>query len=165
MTLNENGRRSLKQDCSCLCGATRFGVKGAPIGRFFCHCTICRKVYRKPFADVTYFRAAAVNLPADQPVEFRRYRPPRGVRRAICARCDNPVAAFLTMVPGVSVAFVSSQNFPPSAELPTPDSHIFYRWRVAEIADAVPKLSGSWSSQSYVARKVFADLFRPGRAA
>jgi len=155
----------MNQDCACPCGASRFSVSGNPIGRFFCHCTICQKVYRKPFADVTYCRAAAVDVPADRPVEFRCYRPPRGVRRGICNRCDNPVAAFLTMVPGVNVGFVSSQNFSRPAELPTPDGHIFYHWRVADIADSVPKLSGSLASQSHVALRVFADLFRPGRAA
>jgi hypothetical protein len=115
----------LNQDCSCPCGASRFAVNGKPIGRIFCHCTICRKVYGKPFADITYFRADAVALPAGQPVEFRRYRSPPALRRGICAKCNNPVVAFLTMVPGVNVAFVPSQNFTTSAELPVPDRHIF----------------------------------------
>ena len=47
----------MNQDCACLCGASRFTVAGTPIGRFFCHCTICQKAYGKPFADVTYFWA------------------------------------------------------------------------------------------------------------
>ena len=45
----------MNQDCACLCGASRFAVDGDPIGRFLCHCTICQRVYRKPFADVTLF--------------------------------------------------------------------------------------------------------------
>jgi len=53
----------LKQDCACLCGATRFAVKGEPIGRFFCHCTICQTVYRKPFVDATFFWARSIALP------------------------------------------------------------------------------------------------------
>ena len=61
----------MNQDCACLCGASRFRVAGNPIGRFFCHCTICQKVYGKPFADVAYFRADAVAPPVGQPVEFR----------------------------------------------------------------------------------------------
>ena len=39
----------LKQDCACLCGASRFTVDGKPIGRFFCHCTICQKVLSQAF--------------------------------------------------------------------------------------------------------------------
>jgi hypothetical protein len=145
-------------DCACLCGASRFRVAGNPIGRFFCHCTICQKVYGKPFADVAYFRADAVAPPVGQPVEFRRYRPPPALRRGICGKCGNPVVAFLTMVPGLTVAFVPSQNFPRPVELPEPDRHIFYHRRVADIADAIPKLSGYWASQAYVTRSILADL-------
>jgi hypothetical protein len=155
----------LKQDCSCPCGASRFTIDGDPIGRFFCHCTICQKVYGKPFADVTYFRADAVALPSDQPVAFRRYRSPPALRRGTCARCNNPVVGFLTMVPGVRVAFVPSQNFPKAAELPAPDRHIFYHRRVASVPDSIPKLSGYWPSQAHVTGKVFADLVRPRRPA
>ena len=52
------------------------------------------------------------------------------------------------MVPGLTVAFVPSQNFPRPVELPEPDRHIFYHRRVADIADAIPKLSGYWASQA-----------------
>jgi len=156
---------AVKQDCACLCGASRFTVAGNPIGRFFCHCTICQKVYGKPFADVAYFRADAVAPPVGQPVEFRRYRPPPAIRRGICERCRNPVVGFLTMAPGLTVAFVPSQNFPRPAELPEPDRHIFYHRRVANIADSVPKLSGYWPSLTHVTRTILADLFQRRGAA
>jgi len=154
----------IKQDCACLCGASRFTVAGNPIGRFFCHCTICQKAYAKPFADVTYFWAESVALPANQPVEFRRYRPPPAMRRGRCAQCGNPVLNLLGMAP-LALAFVPSQNFPRPAELPAPDRHIFYDRRVADIADSVPKLSGYWASEAYVTRSVLAGLFRQTRAA
>jgi hypothetical protein len=50
----------------------------------------------------------------------------------------------------LTVAFVPSQNFPRSVELPAPDRHIFYHRRVADIPDQVPKLSGYWPSQAHV---------------
>jgi hypothetical protein len=62
----------VKQDCACLCGASGLTIAGDSIGRFLCHCTICQKVYGKPFADVTYFWAESVALRANQRVEFRR---------------------------------------------------------------------------------------------
>ena len=99
----------MNQDCACLCGASRFSVAGNPIGRFFCHCAICRKLYRKPFADVTYFRASSVTLLPNQPIEFRRYRSPPAMRRGTCAKCGNPVLSLLGR--GLAVAFVPSQNF------------------------------------------------------
>jgi hypothetical protein len=155
----------MNQDCACLCGASRFTVAGEPIGRLFCHCTICQKVYRKPFADVTYFWADSVNLPDHQPIEFRRYRPPPALRRGVCTKCRNPALGFLGAVPALTVVFVPSQNFPQAAKLPAPDTHIFYDRRVADIADAVPKLSGYWASEVHITRTIFGGLFRRKRAA
>jgi hypothetical protein len=155
----------VNQDCACLCGASRFTVAGRPIGRFFCHCRICQKVYRKPFADVTYLWAESVALSADQPVEFRRYRPPPALRRGICAKCGNPVVAFLQLLPGLTTAFVPSQNYAWPDELPAPDRHIFYHRRVADIVDSVPRLSGYWTSEAYVTRSILAGLFGRKRAA
>jgi hypothetical protein len=155
----------VNQDCACLCGASRFTVAGNPIGRFFCHCMICRKAYGKPFADVTFFWAKSVTLPDDQHIQFRRHRPPPAMRRGTCAKCGNPVVNLLGFPQSLALAFVPSQNFPEAAELPAPDAHIFYDRRVADITDNVPKLSGYWSSEAHVTRTVFRGLFRPKRAA
>ena len=154
----------MNQDCACLCGASRFAVHGNPIGRFFCHCTICQKAYGKPFADVTYFWADVVALQADQPIEFRRHRAPPAMRRGTCAKCGNPVMNFLG-IPPLTLAFVPSQNFARPAELPAPDRHIFYDRRVADITDPVPKLAGYWASEAHVTRSILAGLFGRTRAA
>jgi hypothetical protein len=154
----------INQDCACLCGASRFTVAGDPIGRFFCHCTICQKAFRKPFADVTFLWGEAVALPADQPVEFRRHRPPPAMRRGTCAKCGNPVVNLLGMAP-LTLAFVPSQNFPRPADLPAPDGHIFYDRRVGDITDSTPKLEGYWASEAYVTRSILAGLFRRIRGA
>jgi hypothetical protein len=149
----------LKQDCSCPCGATRFAVKGEPIGRFFCHCTICQAVYRKPFADATIFWGGSIALPDAHAVEFRRYRPPPSLNRGVCPHCRNPVVAFMAYSP-LSVGFVPARNFENPADLPEPDCHIFYERRVADVDDPVPKISGYWSSEAYVTRKILDALFR-----
>ncbi len=154
----------MKQDCSCPCGASQFAVNGDAIGRFFCHCTICQKVYGKPFADVTYFWAESVTLSANQSVEFRRHRPPPAMRRGTCAKCGNPVVSLLGFPRSLALAFVPSQNFPRPAELPAPHRHIFYDRRVADIADSIPKLEGYWASEAHVTRTVLAGLFRRTRA-
>jgi hypothetical protein len=156
---------AMNQDCACLCGASRFSVDGDPIGRFFCHCTICRKAYGKPFADVTYFRAESVTLPNSRAIEFRRHRPPPAMRRGACAKCGNPVVSLLGFPRSLALAFVPSQNFPQAAELPAPDAHIFYDRRVGDIADAVPKVSGYWASEAHVTWSLLGALFGRKRAA
>lgn len=155
----------VNQDCACPCGASRFAVHGGPIGRFFCHCTICRKAYGKPFADVTYFRAASVTLPNSPAIEFRRHRPPPAMRRGTCAKCGNPVVNLLGFPRSLALAFVPSQNFPQATELPAPDAHIFYDRRVSDVADAIPKVSGYWASEAHVTRSLLAGLFGRKRAA
>jgi hypothetical protein len=155
----------MNQDCSCLCGGSRFRVAGTPIGRFFCHCTICQRAYGKPFADVTYFWARSVALPDNRAIEFRRRRAPPAMRRGTCATCGNPVVNLLGFPRSLAVAFVASQNFPRPAELPAPGAHIFYDRRVADIADNVPKVSGYWASEAYVTRSILAGLVRRTRAA
>ena len=153
----------MNQDCACLCGASRFTVHGDPIGRFFCHCTICQTAYRKPFADVAYFWARSVTLQDRPAIEFRRHRAPPAMRRGRCAKCGNPVVSLLGR--GLALAFVPSQNFSLPAELPAPDRHIFYDRRIADVADSVPKLSGYWASQTYVTRSIIAGCFGRTRAA
>ena len=155
----------MNQDCACLCRASRFTVHGDPISRFFCHCTICQKAYGKPFADVTYFRAKSIVLPDRRAIEFRRHRPPPALRRGKCTKCGNPVVSLLGFPRSLALAFVPSQNFPRAAELPAPGAHIFYDRRVADIADAVPKVTGYWASQTYVTRSILARLFGRKRAA
>src|SRR5271154_2368654 len=155
---------SMNQDCACLCGASRLTVTRDPIGRFFCHCTICQKVYGKPFADVTYFWAESVALPVSQDIVFRRYRPPPALRRGVCAKCGNPIVGFLRLAPGLMLAFVPSQNFPRPAELAAPNRHIFYDRRVEDIPDSIPKLEGYWASEAYSTRSVLAAFFGRTRA-
>ena len=155
----------MNEDCACPCGASRFTVAGNPIGRFLCHCKICQKVYQEPFADVTCFWASSVDVPANQPSEFRRYRPPPALRRGVCEKCSNPVVGFLHFVPGLMLAFVPSQNCPRPAELPTPGSHIFCDRRVADVSDNVPKVSGYWVSEAHVTRSLLDGLFDWKRAA
>ena len=167
MSHNDVARQKamVNQDCACLCGASRFTVQGDPIGRFFCHCTICQKAYGKPFADVTHFRAVSVALPDNQPVEFRRHRGPPALRRGACAKCGNPVVGFLGFPRAMALAFVPSQNFPRSAGLPAAGAHIFYDRRVADIEDDLPKVSGYWASEVYVTRSLLGGLFGWKRAA
>jgi hypothetical protein len=156
---------ALRQTCSCRCGASRFAVDGGPIGRFYCHCTICQEFNRSPYADVTAFPARAVALPEDSAVTFRRYRPPPAIDRGSCATCGGPVLEFMALGPLKVFAFVPSQNFERPSELPEPSLHIFYNRRLADATDSLPKASGYWASEMSVSRLILAGLVRTKRAA
>ena len=155
----------MRQTCSCRCGASRFAVNGEPIGRFYCHCTICQAVYQQPYADVTIFPTRAVALPDNSAVTFRHYRPPPALNRGTCPACGAPLVAFMALGPLKMFAFVRSQNFERPSELPEPSLHIFYHRRVADATDALPKVSGYWASEMAVSRMIFGGAFRAKRAA
>ena len=126
--------------------------------RLFCHCTICQGFNRQPFADVTAFRAGNVTLRSGDQVEFRRYRPPPAARRGKCRSCSAPVVEFLRLAPFVQLAFVPSKLFPDQGALPPPALHIFYHRRLGDIADDLPKVSGYWSSELAVMKRIAASI-------
>jgi len=155
----------LHQTCSCRCGASRFAIDGAPIGRFYCHCTICQEFNGRAYADVTAFPARAVALGEDGAVTFKRYRPPPALDRGSCPVCGGPVLEFMALGPLKMFAFAPSQNFERPSELPEPSLHIFYNRRLADATDSLPKASGYWASEMSVSRLILAGLVLTKRAA
>jgi hypothetical protein len=159
------GRRSVRQTCSCHCGASRLGVTGEPIGRLFCHCTICQAFNKQSYADVTVFPAQSIALASNNAVTFRQYRPPPALDRGACSACGGAVVEFMAFGPLKVLAFVPWQNFERPTELPEPSLHIFYDRRVADATDVLPKASGYWASQASVFRMLLVGWFRTKRAA
>jgi hypothetical protein len=155
----------MKQTCSCRCGSSRFVVDGEPIGRLFCHCKICQAFNARPYADVTFFAAGAVTLPANSAVTFKQYRRPPAVDRGSCPACGGPVVEFLALGPLKMLSIVPYQSFERPSELPEPSRHVFYHRRTADVSDSLPKISGYWPSEISVLGKIIGGLFRPARAA
>ncbi len=151
-------RERIEQTCACPCGASRLDVSGRPLVRLFCHCTICQGFNRQPYADVTAFWAGNVTLRSGDQVEFRRYRPRPAARRGKCRSCSAPVVEFLRLAPFVQLAFVPSRLFPDQGALPPPALHIFYHRRLGDIADDLPKVSGYWSSELAVMKRIAASI-------
>jgi hypothetical protein len=150
---------TVEQVCSCPCPASPISVREEAIGRLFCHCTVCQEVYKKPYADVTYFWACSISLPKHD-IQLRHYRPPPALNRGVCAKCGSPVVAFMAFSPASVVAFVPSQNFERQADLPTASRHIFYHRRVADIADAVSKITGYCQARDMFFGTIFSQPFR-----
>lgn len=139
---------------SCSCGAAAFSLRAKPLTRFYCHCLICQRLYKAPFADVTVFWAGSERLRSADEVVFRSYRLPPALRRGTCRACSAPVLGYLRIAPLLRLVFVPSRNIGPAATHPSAAAHIFYHRRVADASDALPKFSGYWSSELAVARLV-----------
>jgi hypothetical protein len=131
-------------------------VSGRALTRFFCHCGICRAVYRAPCADVVVFRATSVRVLAPDAVTFRTHRPPPAVRRGTCNACLAPVAGFVGLGESTSLAFVPARNLEAIDALPAPAAHVFYDCRTEPVDDALPKYEGYWRSELAALRLIAA---------
>lgn len=141
-----NETSSIEQTCSCPCGQTSFGVTAAPHMRFFCHCTICQKLYKKAFADVTLLQWEHVNLADENAISFDKYRSFPAINRGTCRECSAPVMAYAGSG-DKRLAFIAADNFEHKDVLPEPQLHIFYDTRAAAVDDELPKYNGYIRSQ------------------
>ncbi|MFK8020770.1 MAG: GFA family protein [Pseudomonadales bacterium] len=133
-------------NCSCPCGETTFQVNAAPKVRFFCHCSICQKLYNKAFADVTVLSWSHVQLPEQHNIKFDKYRSFPAIDRGTCGSCDKPVMASAGSG-DKRIAFISAANYSESVILPPAKMHIFYDRRKEAVLDDLPKHSGYLRSQ------------------
>ncbi|KZY73497.1 hypothetical protein A3737_26765, partial [Oleiphilus sp. HI0065] len=141
----------MTHQCSCPCGKTAFTVEKPPFARFYCHCEICQKLYDKAYSDVTIVRSKHVHLEHPD-VDFKKYRLPPALDRGTCKACGKPAAGFLKGIPGLGLAFITADNFHDASILPKPLGHVFYHRKQAEVNDALPKVSGYFSSEIAVCK-------------
>ena len=147
----------MTHQCSCPCGASKFTVDKTPFVRFYCHCEICQKLYNKPYADVAVVKTKYVHLD-DSLVNYNKYRMPPALHRGTCKQCDMPVAGFLKGYPGLSLAFITGDNFNDKSALPSPLGHVFYHRKQQSVDDTLPAYEGYWSSQFGICKWVLPRL-------
>ena len=152
-----------RDNCQCPCGQTQFGVQGRPLLRAFCHCTICQAFNQAPYADVTLFRAKAVNMPSPDLVEYRTYRPPPAIQRGVCPACHRPALEVMNILPMPKLVIVPSANIRDPELFADPSLHIFYNHRVDDVNDGLPKFNGYLNSQLAFGHRLIRSLLRPGR--
>ena len=144
----------------CACGASSFTVSGPPVLRLICHCTICQEFNDAAFADVSIYTADNVNLPDNQPISFSTFKKPPAVQRGKCQKCGKPAIEFFHLPVMQDLVMIPSENIAKSVELPAPKVHIFYHRRIADINDALPKVSGPIRSQLAMGRCLLPGLMR-----
>ncbi len=148
------------QTCTCPCGESTFVIKSKPLIRFYCHCTICQSLYKKPFVDVSALWAGNVELPENHNLHFGKYRLPPALSRGICKSCSSPVVGFLRLAPFVRLAFFPSRSVEDESSLRDSQGHIFYHRCLAESGDALPKFSGYWKSELAVTSMLIGSMLK-----
>lgn len=142
----------------CQCGHTKISLNTKPNIRFFCHCTICQALYQQPFSDFVVLWAGDVQLTTANDIQFKKHRRPPALQRGTCASCKQPVIGYLTLFPGIKLAFIPSKNFFDASQLPEPLGHLFSHRRAKEIKDTLPQYSGYFHSEWAVSAAVFSRL-------
>lgn len=143
----------------CECGASQFQIKGEPITRFKCHCTICQEFTQKGYSDVTLFRADQVEVIAGESIEYKKYKSPPAVDRGKCKQCDKPALEFLHLPLMPSIAIVPSYNIAELSKVPEQWFHVFYHRRLQDAEDGFEKVSGFFKSQLAILKSVMPKLF------
>lgn len=140
------------------CEATKLTVRGKPIIRGFCHCTICQAFNQAPCADITIFRARDVHCPGNNPIEFHAYRSPPVLQRGQCTACDRPAIEILRLPLMPRLVILPTANLSDAALVPEPSLHIFYGTRVADVDDGLPKYTSYVQSQLAFGSRIVAAL-------
>ena len=131
----------------CLCDAVRYEVRADPVDAKICHCSVCQVLHGAPMQWAAIFHKRDVRFTAGVAhLRFYNSALDRHERllpcKVACASCGTLIAdegrnmwlAFPTLFD-----FRAPQRVP---EAFRPTCHIFYRMRVMEIDDGLPKWSG-----------------------
>ena len=78
---------------------------------------------------------------------------PPALRRGFCRSCGCFVVAYTRAIPFLSLAFVPVACYPANALLPEPGMHVYYRSRIADVDDDLPKY-GTWPSPLAILRVI-----------
>ena len=118
---------------SCLCGAVKLEVSGAPLMQGFCHCGTCRGWSATPVTAYALWPTAAVRIVAGEK-KLKAYDRPGKLSRHHCADCGGAVATGLGGSPLTDVypPILAGFAFAPAA-------HVNYAERMIDMKDGLPK--------------------------
>jgi hypothetical protein len=143
---------------SCHCGLSTIEVKGDPLLRIACHCSLCQQFNAAPFADIALYRDKDVTPIGDTKIRYSRLRQPPAVDRGVCTSCERPFLERLRWPLMPAVAFVPSEMLVGQVVLPDIAVRVFYDKRSADVDDCVPHISDYLASQWAVMRRLMPAL-------
>jgi hypothetical protein len=126
------------------------------LGRVRCHCTICQSANQAAFADSTILPAEYVPLDRVEHLRFEVMKKPPALKRGFCRSCGGFVVAYTRAIPFLSLAFVPVARYPADSVLPEPEMHVYYRSRVADVDDDLPKYE-TWPNPLAIIRVILRE--------
>ncbi|MET4681800.1 GFA family protein [Stenotrophomonas rhizophila] len=133
---------------TCLCGKVSVELHGAPAARANCHCSTCRSFYGTSLLSATAWEAAAVRVEDGVALTFQH--PGKQVAKTFCGVCGDILFGTnrlgMRVVPNALVARATDGQL--DAAL-APTMHLFYRQRVVDVSDDLPKYLDGWDGPTY----------------
>ncbi|UTW47808.1 GFA family protein [Bacterioplanoides sp. SCSIO 12839] len=142
---------NVKLNSSCSCGQCRVDVGQKPIARFYCHCSICQKIYQSNCADVAVVTSKNVQVLSESAIEFKKHKHLFALQRGTCKTCGDPVVATLFGL----LSFLPVRNFVSAEQLPMSQARIFCCNKDKEL----PCTDGYFKSQLLVTSLIIKGLF------
>ena len=136
-----------KYRASCYCQAVRYEVCADPVDAKICHCSACQKLHGAPMQWAAIFHKHDVRITRGLD-NLKFYNSELNLHERVqpckvsCTLCGTLIADEGRRM---WLAFPSLFDFATSAEIPEPfrpTCHIFYRARVMDINDDLPKWAG-----------------------
>jgi len=138
---------AVKYAARCHCGAVRYEVRADPVDAKLCHCRDCQVLHGAPMQWAAIFHKRDVRITAG--VDCLRFYAsgPGAAERTLpckvsCGRCGTPIADEGRRM---WLAFPELFDFGRPRRIPgafRPTCHIFYRMRVVDVDDELPKWAG-----------------------
>ncbi|MFC4702320.1 MULTISPECIES: GFA family protein [Paraburkholderia] len=134
---------------ACLCGAVTIDLIGEPAALANCHCGTCRDFYGTSILSASAW-------PADRAVASGALQvfqhPHKQMSRAFCATCGETLFGTnrlgMRVVPNSLLARAHDGTLPAERQ---PTMHLFYRHRVIDVIDALPKYLDGWDGPVFEA--------------
>ena len=117
---------------SCLCGAVRYEISGAPSGFFHCHCGRCRKSSGTGHASNIIVKPDAARWTEGEEL-LASYKVPEAkrFRTVFCSRCGSPMPR---VAPDLSIAVVPAGSLDDEPPI-RPTARIMWSSRAAWSCD------------------------------
>lgn len=125
---------------SCLCGAVRYEIGGAPRLMYHCHCETCRKANGAARATNMLVATAEFTVVAGRE-QLTAYESSPGKRRWFCGRCASPLYSHADATADVLSVRCGTLDDDPGLR---PAAHFFVASKApwSEIADDLPQVPG-----------------------
>lgn len=129
----------------CLCGQVQLRIDGAPVAKANCHCQACRDFYATPVFAATAWEPAHVGVERGAEHLATYHHRTRQLERQFCRQCGETLFGTnrlgMSVIPNSLFARASGGALPEALQ---PAMHLFYRHRVVEVDDQLPKFLDGW---------------------